>query len=455
MQSSELITIGQENDDALVVQSVPRADDTVKLDIAGRVHETLQDGDVVKSLDIERRLDAQMLAPEQKIEKSEREMTVAERVDTARLMTGVKIVKIFSVMETVELRMILTREDLESARWRVVTEDEATRHLLRTSRLYYASADKNKEGLDVLATPRKGGMEELKVLLSRRDFAKEGPLKVRVPAPTSADFNMLKLKALQALYGGVQFLPARGYDWTDYADFSGNELVDDVLKTPAPKKSALEGGNMDKLQMRLSNLPSGEKLKIKLPPPDVLGSKWKDMLVIKAKYQGRVELLAADNYTIENYMSRAALNDTKELPSLKHQVPTSADLPVQRVDYKKQLEGNTEAHRAVKQMIGREFEPFVENKLCLRLSGIHFASDYAKVIANIETHANTLRNVYGIQEIFFSVMTREGKKERSKSLVLQKPLHPEAEQVHKQLEKLSREMGGRHQSHLRISSKAQ
>ena len=376
------------------------------------------------------------------IEKSEKDMTVLERVEKARAMTGKKIVRLFHVSETSELQLILKREELDdpNSRWQIVTDDQITKHYLRTTSMYFESKEKEKDGLNVLPRASQGGLEDLEVRVRRHDYKKEGPLKVRLPAPTNNTFDWAGLAELKRRYGPqMDLIPHRDFTESDYADFSAMTKEGEEPQKAAETRK--QGGTMQDLEARLAKLKPGETLKIKLPEPSKARARWQELLELEKRYGERIQLVPFAGHAREDYRGINSTDRTDEMPALQmHQPETRQPEPeMTKVDYMRLIEHD---HLHVQSLLGRAFTITPGNTISVRLLGEQRVDEFAKTYNRVATNAKELGRKYNIYAISVTVMDQGKPTTRIIRLAPPKAVSQEAQKYEATLNSVSAKLGG-------------
>ncbi len=149
-------------------------------------------------------------------QQMEEHPSLRERIAVARAKTGIKIVELFHVSEIPELTESLSGEDLQSAHWKIRTNDAATKRVLRSTLLSFENTKKTEKPThDVLPRAVKGNIAELEDRISRLRPGER--LKVRLPEPGNTATSWEELTDLQKRTGNrVEFVPHAKYASVDY-----------------------------------------------------------------------------------------------------------------------------------------------------------------------------------------------------------------------------------------------
>ncbi len=356
-------------------------------------------------------------------EKSAEQMSVAERVEKARKMTGIKIIQLFHVTEIMELQAALTREDMETARWRIDTTDAGVKHVLRTTSLHFVSTDPEKEGADLLAKPKKGGLKDLETRLSRVKFDREKgeyqKVNVHLPAADTPGFNWKAFEELKELYGArMNIIPH---------------------EKKQEKSEPKNKGNMADLEARLATLQPGQKLKIKLPEPAKAKERWQEIIEIKQRFMDRVELIPAEGSRLEDYASSQALERTDEMPALQMHMPEEHAEVMTKVDYLRLIDSDNARLQGI---LGKPFTLVAGSMIEVRLQGPMTPSQYFKCLDTIAQNAPLLGQRYNIQAVRMTVNEHGRSREELVRLAPPKQLTREAEQVSLPLANMNKKLGG-------------
>lgn len=152
--------------------------------------------------------------------ESVRHETVAERIEIARNGSGTRVLRLFHPAEINEFTQLISGECMRKESWQVVTNDEATKHVLRTTTLHFLNQtptdDITKMHHNVRPKAIKGDLRELEQRAER--LSAEETLKVRLPRPSmAADWN--GMRALQEQYGNrLTFFAHKEHRSTEYGD---------------------------------------------------------------------------------------------------------------------------------------------------------------------------------------------------------------------------------------------
>lgn len=145
--------------------------------------------------------------------------SVAERIEIARKQPGKKMIRLFNAGEVNELSTILSGEDMRAHHWQVITDDEGTKHVLRTTALHFENKVKRSDKIEDMMHHERpkaisGNFAELEDRLSRMSLTEN--LKVRLPRP-GKPVDWAGLRELQEAYGNrVIFLAHKEHRSTEY-----------------------------------------------------------------------------------------------------------------------------------------------------------------------------------------------------------------------------------------------
>lgn len=147
---------------------------------------------------------------------AEKIVSLSERIAMARVQTGIKVVELFHVSEITELTATLSGEELQSAHWKIRTNDAATKRVLRSTLLSFENTKKTEQPThDVLPRAVKGNIAELEDRVSRLRPGEK--LRVRLPEPGNTATSWKALADLQERTGNrVEFIPHAKYASVDY-----------------------------------------------------------------------------------------------------------------------------------------------------------------------------------------------------------------------------------------------